>query len=518
MNFLDNYGLYNQSGLTPLQTPEWQLEMEPSRRRPDDGLLPTYPTDFSVPDLDTLLASVDPTAAPTGINPTAPPESQPPAVGTPPIAPTVISTSGPEPNKYERMEGVTLNDRLQSLAMTMSAVGTPQFADVYAKANHLLALKQANADAHNKALDEATRDTYKATADGVWTIPATMKRNPDNTYSPTSSSTPTFKPNIDDGLSSLTPEQRALIDRATGDNADTMLGFFLGQNANIIPKDMTYDEFVVSELNANQGETSKSFNRNAGIFAEQGYTSGQSRALAMLAENGGYEIVRNADTGEIKAIDPVTKESFIIEDYQTGLQKLVQATGAKQDAKNRSDLDRERVTNITTKLDEYDQNLGQIRKSDEVSQYWIDQLEAKDANGQYVIDYEKDFGWLNSLMSDYFGIASPEFSGLSADQIYEALQNLDITNLAPVSNFEFKQVMKLFADGKLASREQALAVLRRAQARADREQGEYQRKYDNELDGLNRLQGDEGQEYLDYLGRKSWITDDEARNRYRRSK
>ena len=95
---------------------------------------------------------------------------------------------------------------------------------------------------------------------------------------------------------------------------------------------------------------------------------------------------------------------------------------------------------------------------------------------------------------------------------------MDITNLAPVSNFEFKQVMKLFADGKLATRDQALAVLGRAQARADREQGEYQRKYDNELDGLNRLQGDEGQEYLDYLGRKSWITDEEARNRYRQVK
>ena len=268
--------------------------------------------------------------------------------------------------------------------------------------------------------------------------------------------------NTNDGLSSLTPEQRAIVENATGDNADTMLGYFLGQNANIVPKTMTYDEYVASPLNANQGETSKSFNRNTGVFRDQGYTQLQAQSLAMLAENGGLEIVRNADTGEIKAIDPVTQESFLIEDYQTGLQKIVEAAGATQGAKNRSDLDKEQVTTITTRLNDYRGQLGQIDKSDEVTSYWIDQLEAKDANDNYIIDYEKDFGWLNSLMSDYFGIASPEFSGLSADAIYEALQNLDITNLAPVSNFEFKQVMNLFASGKLATREQAIAVLKQS--------------------------------------------------------
>ena len=74
-------------------------------------------------------------------------------------------------------------------------------------------------------------------------------------------------------------------------------------------------------LNSNQGETSKSFNRNTGVFMDQGYTRGQAQSLAMLAENGGLEIVRNADTWrEDEAIDPVTKESFVIEDYETGWQ------------------------------------------------------------------------------------------------------------------------------------------------------------------------------------------------------
>lgn len=449
---------------------------------------------------------------------------QPPVVGTPkgPAVMTSPTSAAVLPDVIPRREGVTLNDKMRGIYATMGAMGTPTFNSQYASIQDRLLQKDLDDDAFNQKMDLLTLPSYeidKATGNMV-TKPAQYvktqdgwKLNPDNK--------PTFKEGdsaLGSGLSSLMPEQRALIKNATGDNADTMLGFFLGQNAGIIPKDMTFDTFVSSPLNANQGETSKSFNRNTSIFSDNGFTDAQSRSLAMLAENGGLEVIKNADTGEIKAFDPVTKESFVIEDYQTGLQKIVEAAGSTQDAKNRSDLDKEQVTTITTRLNDYDAKLGQIDKSDEVSSYWINELEAKDASGNYIIDYEKDFGWLNSLMSDYFGIASPEFSGLSADAIYEALQNLDITNLAPVSNFEFKQVMKLFADGKLATREQAIAVLKRAQARAERERGETRNKFDNDLDSLNRIQGDEGTEYLNYSGVKTWMTDDQARNKYRRPK
>jgi hypothetical protein len=448
---------------------------------------------------------------------------QPPVIGTPkgPAVMTSPTSAAILPDVIPRREGVTLNDKMRGIYATMGAMGTPTFNSQYAGIQDRLLQKDLEDDAFNQKMDLLTLPSYeidKATGNMV-TKPAQYVKTQDG-WKLNSDTKPAFKEGASAsgaGLSGLTPEQRALIKNATGDNADTMLGFFLGQNAGIIPKNMAFETFVSSPLNANQGETSKSFNRNSSIFSDNGFTDGQSRSLAMLAENGGLEIVKNTDTGEIKAIDPVTKESFVIEDYETGLQKIVGAASRKQDATNRSDLNKERVTTITTRLDEIDQKLGKVRNSDEVSQYWIDQLEAKDENNQYVIDYGKDFGWLNSLMSDYFGVGSPEFSGLSADSIYEALQNLEITNLSPVSNFEFKQVMKLFANGSLGTREQALAVLKRAQARADREQGESQRKYDNELDGLKRLQGDTGPEYLDYQGRKLWITDDEARSRYGRT-
>ena len=522
--FFDPYSIENGYQYNPILDEEDEGALSPRQRRQRRARM------IQNPDAAGMSPSLAMGSPPLGLPPsnttpgTVAGAGQPPVIGTPkgPAVMTSPTSAAILPDVIPRREGVTLNDKMRGIYATMGAMGTPTFNSQYARIQDGLLQKDLQADEFNQRMDLLTLPSYeidKATGNMV-TKPAQYVKTQDG-WKLNPDTKPTFKEGdsaLGSGLSGLTPEQRALIKNATGDNADTMLGFFLGQNAGIIPKDMTFDTFVSSPLNANQGETSKSFNRNSSILSDKGFTDAQSRAMAMLAENGGLEIVKNADTGEIKAIDPVTKESFVIEDYQTGLQKIVKAAGSTQDAKNRSDLTKEQVTKITNRLDEHNATLSQINKSDEVSSYWINELEAKDANGNYIIDYEKDFGWLNSLLFDYFGIGTPEFSGLSADAIYEALQNLDITNLAPVSNFEFKQVMKLFADGKLASREQAIAVLQRAKARAEREREDYRIKFDNDLDGLERLQTNQGSEFLNYSGMKTWITDDAARNKYRRPK
>ena len=504
---IDEYGLGRPRNLFDYAT--ILDEEEEERQRSNKPMIPS--NGLGTPQQMPVQADIAYTGlggtAPTGINPAAPAESQPPAIDVP------VTVQ----DKYERMEGVTNSDRLAALGMSMSAIGTTDFNRIYGASNAALIKKQREADEYNMDLERGTKPTTEVSGNNIITYAPLYTRNSDGTYSVHPDAGKVLdRKSATAGLEGLTDQERAIVEGLTGDNGDTMKAYILGKNAGLVPEDMAFDQFVSDPLNSNQGETSKSFNRNAGILMDQGYTRGQAQSLAMLAENGGLEIVRNADTGEIKAIDPVTQESFVIEDYQTGLQKIVEAAGSTQDAKNRSDLDKEQITKSATRLDEFDSKLGTIQKNDEVSSYWIDKLSEKDEYGNYVIDYESDFGWANSLLSDYFGIASPEFSGLEADAIYEALQNLDITNLAPVSNFEFKQVMKLFANGKLGSRDQVLAVLKRAQARADREANEYQRKYDNELGNLKGLQGEEGVEYKNYSGRKTWITDDEARNMYRR--
>jgi hypothetical protein len=476
MQFYDNYGMgYQPLFEDPLFSDKEKEQMQARRLRKVSPISALEdPSRFDVPDLSALLGGT----APTGINPAAPASTQPPPVGVPSvatqptavtspakaIAPTVISTA-PAPNKYQRMEGVTLDDRMQSLAMTMSAVGTPQFNDVYTKANQLLLAKQQSAQNHNMALDEGTQPTVEVLSNGT-TVTRAPKyiRNSDNTYSinPKAGSV-TGTQSSSPGLSGLTPEQRAVIENATGDNGDTMLGYFLGQNAGIIPKDMTFEQFTTSPLNANQGETSKSFNRNTGVFVDQGYTRDQAEALSMLAENGGLQIVSNKDTGEIKAIDPVTQESFVIEDYETGLQKLVGAQSNLQSSEDELGQYDSIVTQSRDLLDTNDKSYGEQRRGIRVLDRWEEKI-----NGMSDKEFDDIFGWGNQLMYDFFGKGHPTLAALNSVTTYEGLQTLaNEANLAPVSNMEFTKVAGLLGSGKIESKDQLLALFEEARFRTD---------------------------------------------------
>ena len=162
-------------------SPEEKLEMQRRRLRGAEHEVLTE--DFSVPSLDELLASTTATAAPTGINPAAPASSQPPAVTNPvgSIAPTVITTAAP--NKYSRKEGVTLDDRLQSLAMTMSALAHHSLPMFTQQQTSLLPSKRMLIRP-TSSLDEGTRPTIDVLSNGdVVTRAAKYIRNADNTYS-----------------------------------------------------------------------------------------------------------------------------------------------------------------------------------------------------------------------------------------------------------------------------------------------------------------------------------------------
>ena len=181
---IDEYGLGRPRNLFDYAT--ILEEEEEEKRRSNKPMIPYTgadlsqysPTQFDVPDIASALTST----APTGINPAAPAESQPPAIDVP------VTVQ----DKYERMEGVTNSDRLAALGMSMSAIGTTDFNRIYGASNAALIKKQREADEYNMKLDAATKESYKTTADGVWTIPASMQRNKDGSYSPMKNGKPTF--------------------------------------------------------------------------------------------------------------------------------------------------------------------------------------------------------------------------------------------------------------------------------------------------------------------------------------
>lgn len=450
MNIIDDYGLGGMSPIDVLFTPEEQLEMERRRLR-GAQIQPVQQNDYNVPSLDELLASTAASTAPTGINPAAPASSQPPAVTNPvgSIAPTVITTSSP--NKYERRQGVTLDDRLQSLAMTMSAVGTPQFANVYATANQLLASKQAEADTYNMALDEGTKPTIDVLSNGTTvTRAAKYIRNSDNTYSinpkagsiiSTGSTTP--------GLEGLTPEQRAAIDGLTGDNADTMKGYFLGQNSGLVPKDMSYEEFVVSPLNANQGETSKSFNRNQNAFEMAGYEPRDAFQLASLADRGNLVMKFDDKTGEIIYADPTTGKMETIRSVEEGVAKIGKAIQSEEDIKRGSSLTRTAEELAQQRRSEQIKATGaMLEEKLETFRIGQDQLDRSREALKLLDDPTTETGMVNRLILDYLGVAEENMARLSTmskTQIIEAVKGPDVT-LTPVSDPDIRMLEALWGD------------------------------------------------------------------------
>jgi uncharacterized protein YjhX (UPF0386 family) len=394
---------------------------------------------------------------------------QPPVIGTPkgPAVMTSPTSAAILPDVIPRREGVTLNDKMRGIYATMGAMGTPTFNSQYADIQDRLLQKDLEDDAFNQKMDLLTLPSYeidKATGNMV-TKPAQYVKTQDG-WKLNSDTKPTFKEGdsaLGSGLSGLTSEQRALIKNSKGDNADTMLGFFLGQNAGIVPKDMTFETFVSSPLNANQGETSKSFNRNTSIFSDNGFTDGQSRSLAMLAENGGLEIIKNPDTGEITAFDPVTRETFVIEDYETGLKKIVEAQSSLQSSEDELGQFDSIVTQSRTVLDDNDKVYGEQRRGIRVLDRW-----EKKINEMSDEEFDDIFGWGNQLMYDFFGKGHPDLAALNSVTTYEALQALaNEANLAPVSNMEFTKVGGLLGSGKLESKEQLLALFEEARFRTD---------------------------------------------------
>ena len=78
-----------------------------------------------------------------------------------------------------------------------------------------------------------------------------------------------------------------------------------------------------------------------------------------------------------------------------------------------------------------------------------------------------DTGPINAFMLNVFGKGTEELAAMNAEQVQAVLENLQITNLAPVSEQELKTVAGLWAD---IARQKApnIGVLKRVQARTKR--------------------------------------------------
>ena len=418
MNLLDNYGLYNTPSFNgELFTPEEKLEMQRRRLRGAEHEVLTE--DFSVPSLDELLASTTATAAPTGINPAAPASSQPPAVTNPvgSIAPTVITTAAP--NKYSRKEGVTLDDRLQSLAMTMSAVGTPQFANVYATANQLLASKQADADTYNMQLDEGTRPTIDVLSNGdVVTRAAKYIRNADNTYS------------INPDAGKVLETKRGRNKGSTGQAYNTYLAML--DNGDI-PPNTTWKEFLQSpEFEPFRTDYMRKVGNTTAYLKSIGMNDPE---LASQMAGGALQLV-DLEGGGVRILD-------LAGNLVKEITNAEQAQGFKQAYENAGAYGSKSGDAAVTDLQAFEKDFKEIADG-------FSQTQGAIARGREAMSMlenaEVDSGFVQGAIAKTFGIGDRQMGklqGLSGQALIDALS---ATTLVPVSDTDIKKLELMFAN------------------------------------------------------------------------
>ena len=94
------------------------------------------------------------------------------------------------------------------------------------------------------------------------------------------------------------------------------------------------------------------------------------------------------------------------------------------------------------------------------SQLWLDKMEATGAD-------EMDTGPIAESMLNTFGVATEDVAAFDADSIMSTLENLNIANLAPVTEQELKTVAKMW--GRIGAQKSAnVGVLKRAVARTEK--------------------------------------------------
>jgi hypothetical protein len=442
----------------------------------DPSLESFLPTSFDTQGTANAIQAIDAmmgagAVAPTGINPAAPPESQPPAVGAPPVFAPSAMLGGPpapsmaSPNKYERMEGVTSIDSLSAVAMGMTAIGTKDFARVYGGLQAGLVQKQKTADEYNMALDLGTKPETKISGNNIVTLAPKYIRNSDGTYS-------------------LNPDAGAVLDSknygtsgSTGQAYNTYLA--MKQNGDI-PPDTTWNEFQTSPaFDPFRTDYMRKVNNTEAYLRGIGI---DDRNLASQMAAGALKI-EDMEGGGIKVFDlagNVVQEITSPEEAQ-GFKQAYEQAGSYGSKSGES---------AVTDLKEYETRFRELAIG-------ADAIISGIENARNVMSlYDGDDGEpidsnvARGMMARFFGIGDEDMGMLMGMETEALLEALQTTTLVPVSDADIRALRSMFASvtdnpelamGKLKS----FMMAKERQLRFDRDQ--FRRELDRLGDNRNIL-------------------------------
>ena len=427
MSVLDGYGfgqewdLFDYSSLLEDKLAE-ELGMKSRRGRmmvnkpPESDLEQYLPTKFDTQGTADAIKAIDAmmgasSTAPTGINPAAPAESQPPAVAVP--------SAGPDANTYERMRGVSNSDRLGAIGMAMSAIGTPQFANVYRGAQLGLVDKQKTADEYNMMLDMGTKPQTKMSGNTMITTEAKFIRNSDGTYS--------VNPNAGEVL------KTEYFGRRSGSTGQAYNTFLAMKEDGTIPADTTWDEFQASSAfdpfrtdYMRKVNNTESYLRSIGIDDRDLASQMAAGALDVQDLEGGGVAVYDSAGNLVKEIVDADEVQGFKEAYERA-----SAYGSKSGEAAVTDLQ-----SFETEFEE-------------IADGW-DEIQGSIARGREAVELieggKAEPGFVQGAIAKTFNIATRDMGRLQGLAGQELLNALSETTLVPVSDTDIKKLEAMFAN------------------------------------------------------------------------
>ena len=405
---IDEYGLGRPRNLFDYAT--ILDEEEEERQRSNKPMIPS--NGLGTPQQMPVQADIAYTGlggtAPTGINPAAPAESQPPAIDVP------VTVQ----DKYERMEGVTNSDRLAALGMSMSAIGTTDFNRIYGASNAALIKKQREADEYNMELERGTKPTTEVSGNNIITYAPLYTRNSDGTYS------------VHPKAGQMIESKRNGTNGSSGQAYNTYL---LMKDNGDIDADMTWDEFQASSaFDPFRTDYQRKVNNTNAYLKSIGEDNPE---LASQMAAGALQI-EDLEGGGIRVLDLAGNEVKVITTAK-------EAQGFKQAYENAGSYGSKSGEAAVTDLQGFETEFREI--ADGFSETLASIGRGREALGM-LEGGEVDSGFVQGAIAKTFGIGDRQMGRLQGLSGQELIKALSQTTLVPVSDTDIKKLELMFAN------------------------------------------------------------------------
>jgi hypothetical protein len=220
-------------------------------------------------------------------------------------------------------------------------------------------------------------------------------------------------------------------------------------------KDMTFAEF--SQLGLKPGDRT-SQQKNLAEYMRLNPNATQEDIQKFFAEAVRAGTPYQAGGGAIYRHNPITGERTLLVDAPTATGREATLAGAKEGA---TQGEKTRAEQVRAGLTGASQARVANQTAEEmlsVTDDWIEKFSGANP---------PDTGVVTKFMAEFLGIGTEEIGDLSAESIKSGLTNLGLANLAPVTEQEFANVLRLWASLG-SSPEMNLGALRNAKRRTER--------------------------------------------------